>query len=44
MMEGKLTNFSFNSTSKAAGTLHAMSPEMANLYLKHFLKEEIDYQ
>jgi len=31
-------------TSTPAGTFHAMSPEMANLYLKSLNKEEIDYQ
>jgi serine/threonine protein kinase len=31
-------------TSKAAGTFHAMAPEMANLYLKILKDEEVDYQ
>ena len=31
-------------SSKAAGTFHSMSPEMANLYLKHLSNKEIDYK
>lgn len=34
----------YRNTSKAAGTLHSMSPEMANLYMKRMLESEIDYK
>lgn len=44
-MESKqLTYVYLFRTSKAAGTLHSMSPEMANLYMKRMLEIEIDYK
>lgn len=43
-MESKKYKFlKYCSTSIASGTLHAMSPEMANLFLKGIKKQEIDY-
>jgi len=42
-MDCKVTDQSFFRSSRAGGTFHQMSPEMANLYLKTLKKEEVDY-